>query len=1166
MKKLFAFLLLGVFMMGLTSAFGETADFDEKDGDYGSYSINGGWGILPDFLGGEEKAFIKLNENTDYCLIDCSASGEGYFYEPKNFLDGIEFKNKLGEDEKGLKEIKITIGQKQNITKEIPIYEEVCEESTLLNETNITNCHNNLIRYEKKIEEKVIYSEYNGEDLEGWFEWGISAKKNKEVDVDWILTIWGEELGEWAWWNGEWKFKKQMNFSITGNPTNDDFQARINLTWSQSYNNDFSDIRFLNLAENTELPYYIENKVDGEWADIWIRLDTNITTTNETLAYIYYNNSGTTSNSNENTTFHLIDNFNSANSTKWKIINGEGSQSVSGGIMTIDSDWVQENNETSSGVNYGHIFEMKGGGGTSWTDASAFYPRNSQTSTNDDAIWFGTNCNNRYWSVINDGSGTSGGCPSGVGALASTDELGIVYANSSTTDFYINNVKTYSLTSNNPDENLYVGFRGWVGGQITVDWVRVRGWNDTIVEYSLGQESSGTSITLNSPVDIFNSTSQTINFNGTVTSLVGIINVSLILNGIYNETNSSGVNIIDYLFTKTISDGNHNWTYESCNVDLCATATTRTFTIDSTSPQINISAPIGTLNYNFIGNNETLNVTFTDTNLYSCWYNYNGTNISIEGCLTEVKNSTQFILEIDNTNMTIYANDTPGNENSTFINWSYSYLENNRTHNTTSFQTETETFTINIEGATSASLFYNGTEYTTTKSGNDFTRTIQIPVANLGNNSIYWRFDDTQNSFTSYQNISETVFTLCNSSYTTTFLNISFKDEEDLNVINASIPTSTFEYWLGDGTVTKILSFINNTDNFNYEFCATPNRTFNFNSLIQYKQGSIYPQRVFSQDGGTLTNDTTDLTLYLLGVSDGLFVTFQVLNVAEQPISGVDVLATRILEGSDTPVAQGTTDAAGSVTFWLNPDFQHTITFTKTGSDTETLTIFPTQSAYTVSMGGGAVTEPDQTRGVSLVVKPQDSFLVNDTSYNFNYTVSSTYWNLEEFGFTLFYSNGTEIGTETSTASSGGILDIDANTLNSSYIIINYYYLINETYTNATRIWYIQNSEGTEYSIWNFFQRFTTYTNAGLFGFDDFGKALISFLILVLVAGGLSFRYGINSEVAIMGIIFGLVLVLDVGLGLIPNPQLATQAGIENIITVITGILLFGILVKEELR
>jgi len=94
--------------------------------------------------------------------------------------------------------------------------------------------------------------------------------------------------------------------------------------------------------------------------------------------------------------------------------------------------------------------------------------------------------------------------------------------------------------------------------------------------------------------------------------------------------------------------------------------------------------------------------------------------------------------------MTIYANDSIGNKNSTFIEWNYSYLEHNRTHNNQSYETAGESFNINVEGPSSASLFYNGTEYTTTKTGDNFNRTIQIPEGQIGNNSIYWRFNDAQ--------------------------------------------------------------------------------------------------------------------------------------------------------------------------------------------------------------------------------------------------------------------------------------------------------------------------------------------------------------------------------------------------------------------------------------
>ena len=73
-------------------------------------------------------------------------------------------------------------------------------------------------------------------------------------------------------------------------------------------------------------------------------------------------------------------------------------------------------------------------------------------------------------------------------------------------------------------------------------------------------------------------------------------------------------------------------------------------------------------------------------------------------------------------------------------------------------------------------------------------------------------------------------------------------------------------------------------------------------------------------------------------------------------------------------------------------------------------------------------------------------------------------------------------------------------------------------------------------------------------------------MILVLIAGGLSFKYGIQSEVAIMGIIFGVVLFLDIGIGLIPNPDFNGLNPIDNLITVITGIILLGTLIREELR
>jgi len=113
-----------------------------------------------------------------------------------------------------------------------------------------------------------------------------------------------------------------------------------------------------------------------------------------------------------------------------------------------------------------------------------------------------------------------------------------------------------------------------------------------------------------------------------------------------------------------------------------------------------------------IGGNQSLNVTFTDTALDTCWYDYNNTNITIDGCVSGVKNSTNIILEFGNTDVIFYANDTIGNLNSSSTSWNYFLQENSQTFSSNTTEGSTKTFSINItanETPTSASFIYNGT-------------------------------------------------------------------------------------------------------------------------------------------------------------------------------------------------------------------------------------------------------------------------------------------------------------------------------------------------------------------------------------------------------------------------------------------------------------------------
>jgi hypothetical protein len=98
-------------------------------------------------------------------------------------------------------------------------------------------------------------------------------------------------------------------------------------------------------------------------------------------------------------------------------------------------------------------------------------------------------------------------------------------------------------------------------------------------------------VTLNSPVDGFNSSSQSVSFNATVSDTNDINNVTLFANftGTWeaNETNSSGQNNVEYVFGKSLSDGYYIWAIRACDQrDKCNISNNRTLTVDATPPVI----------------------------------------------------------------------------------------------------------------------------------------------------------------------------------------------------------------------------------------------------------------------------------------------------------------------------------------------------------------------------------------------------------------------------------------------------------------------------------------------------------------------------------------------------------------------------------------------------
>ena len=346
--------------------------------------------------------------------------------------------------------------------------------------------------------------------------------------------------------------------------------------------------------------------------------------------------------------------------------------------------------------------------------------------------------------------------------------------------------------SSNNDATNYDGLMDEIG-----IWDRVLSTSEVDELFSNGNgitytNQFGVSVTVNAPINNFITTNPTIIFNTTVQpEELEIVNVSLFIDGVINETNSSGLSS-DYIFTKTLPTGDYNWSIRVIDNETNTIDTNvRFFSIDDSVPQIDVESPTGILDYNYIGGNETLNITFLDNNLDSCWYDYNGTNVTIEGCLDNIKNSTKFILELNNFNITIYANDSLGNTNSTFIEWNYILLETNQSFNNITAEGATETFSIKIIKNSTlqvsmVSLVYGGiiNSFPFSVVGNNITSesSIAIPVTdNDINVSFNWNItlSDGSSILTNVNN--QTVLSVdvddC-SSFTNIIYNFTQFDEE----------------------------------------------------------------------------------------------------------------------------------------------------------------------------------------------------------------------------------------------------------------------------------------------------------------------------------------------------------------------------------------------------
>lgn len=631
-------------------------------------------------------------------------------------------------------------------------------------------------------------------------------------------------------------------------------------------------------------------------------------------------------------------------------------------------------------------------------------------------------------------------------------------------------------------------------------------------------------VVLNSPDDLFVTILNEVEFNGTATITGGptLVNMSLFHNasGTFerNQTKTLTGTINSTTFNSTFKEGNYLWNIESCiDTGICTLSpANRTFSVDTTVPIITINLPEKLTDIGFADMNETLNWTIIESNLDSIWFEYNETNTTLFGLVNE----TTFKLEPGLFNLTLYANDTAGNTNSSFREWAYKIFENSETFNASTFETESETYIINVianSSLTAASLIFDGTGFAGTQSGNVWSRTINIPTG-VGTKSFHWDFTYTGSTISSNSNdvlINHTNFSLCGGDGgDTRFLNITFKDETSLEFINASIPASTWIYYLGSGTVNKSFTFSNSTNNFEYDFCGTPNRTLTLDAFVQYKQGNFYPQRIFDANP-TLSNVTTNQILYLLSISEGLFTTYATINsLTGEAVPDVAVRVQKDISSIPTTVTQGLTDATGLTTLWLNPDDLHTFSFIKSGFNVNTFNIRPASpDTYQISMipveTGDAVGNGTQiVINLAYQIAPSQLTLTPSTNYTFFFNVTRDPA-ADSTSMTL-RSNGTILFSDSQ--SGNGILTTLLNTTNFTSIDGTYKIFLDDEILTYTKSWTIINITSGDFSLnaWMNFGNDLSFNSIwwGLF------RYIVILSVLIFVAGAFYYIDPFDSAIS----------------------------------------------------
>ena len=429
------------------------------------------------------------------------------------------------------------------------------------------------------------------------------------------------------------------------------------------------------------------------------------------------------------------------------------------------------------------------------------------------------------------------------------------------------------------------------------------------------------------------------------------VSTSVFKNITYYLENVNGTSFTQYYETETydinftnIPDAHYHYNVTVCTTtNKCNSTETRHVNHDTAPPVISITSPLSQYSYIKVGQAINLNFTASEIglgNISSCWWNYNGTNYSI-ACTNATLASANFYQEVNDFNITAYANDTFGNIGSAFTSWSFNIFEDDVNYTESVYITSSDVISSNITYTAAswsnieAYLVYNGTSYLTTKKGTGnslkFSKTVDVPNYPGENVSFYFYYNllnstgtYVYNSSTYEQSVVSILIAPCDDVTTTLALNFTLLEEGNNNLLNGSMEAN-FQYRISSGNGVSFinLTYSNITDEFsNYRFCISP-ATVNFTidgTFSYYKAG--YDRREYFFNDFIINNVTDNINLFLSQTALTDIFTFKVQDQNQDPVEGAIVYVERWDIGTNTFSTVGmvltSSDGNGIINLRLN--------------------------------------------------------------------------------------------------------------------------------------------------------------------------------------------------------------------------------------------------------